>query len=272
MTLDRALVARVATELSLEAGEVLLRIYRAGFAVEYKSPGDPVTEADRAANALIIAGLAKAFPGVPIVAEESPPAAYAGFERAPAAFFVDPLDGTREFVGKNGEFTVMIGLAEAGRATVGVVGWPTEGRTFTGFVGGDCRDEKGGLLRVTGTADPSDARCLVSRSRGSTAFLKDLAVIGAKELVPRGSSGLKAALVAAGEADLYVHPRTVGYRWDVCASEALVRSAGGETSDERGRPIDYRDPDLANYHGFVASNGKLHAEVVARLRNMTKLA
>ena len=112
----------------------------------------------------------------------------------------------------------------------------------------------------------------MSRSRGSTAFLADLAVIGAKELVPRGSSGLKAALVAAGEADLYVHPRTVGYRWDVCASEAIVRAAGGEASDTRGLPIDYNDADLANYNGFVASNGRLHAEVIRRLAGMRKLA
>ncbi len=272
MTIDRAAIARVATELALEAGEVLLRIYRNDFAVEYKSPGDPVTEADRASNALIVAGLARAFPGIPIVAEESPPSAYAGFERAPAAFFVDPLDGTREFVGKNGEFTVMIGLAEAGRATVGVVCWPTEGRTFTGFVGGDCHDEKGRPLQVTDTADPGAASCLVSRSRGSKAFLEDLSVIGAKQLVPCGSSGLKAALVAAGEADLYAHPRTVGYRWDLCASEAIVRAAGGEATDTRGLPIDYGDTDLANYNGFVASNGRLHAEVIERLAGMRKLA
>ena len=252
---------------------MLLRIYQAGFAVEYKSPGDPVTEADRAANALIVAGLAKAFPGIPIVAEESPPSAYAGFERAPAAFFVDPLDGTREFVGQNGEFTVMIGLAEAGRATVGVVRWPTEGRSFTGFVGGDCRDERGRPLHVTETGDPGAASCLVSRSRGSNAFLADLAVIGAKELVPRGSSGLKAALVSAGEADLYVHPRTVGYRWDVCASEAIVRAAGGQASDTRGLPIDYNDQRSRQLPRLRRlSNGKLHAEVIERLGNMKKLA
>ncbi len=270
--LDRERVARVATELAREASEVLLQVYREGFAVEYKSPGDPVTAADRAANALIVAGLEKAFPGVPIVAEESAPSAYAGFEKAPAAFFVDPLDGTREFVAKNGEFTVMIGLAEAGRATVGVVGWPTEGRIFTGIVGGGCHDEKGRPLHVTATTDPGDARCLVSRSRGSAAFLADLEVIGAKELIPYGSAGLKAARVAAGDFDLYVHPRTVGYRWDVCASEALVRAAGGEATDTRGRPIDYGDTDLANYHGFVASNGHLHAEVITRLGKMKKLA
>jgi 3'(2'), 5'-bisphosphate nucleotidase len=269
---DRERVARVATELALEAGEILLRFYRDGFAVEYKSPGDPVTAADRAANVLIVDGLTKAFPGVPIVAEESAPSAYAGFEKAPAAFFVDPLDGTREFVARNGEFTVMIGLAEAGRATVGVVGWPTEGRTFTGVVGGGCHDEKGRPLHVTTTTDPGDARCLVSRSRGSTAFLADLEVIGARELIPYGSAGLKAARVAAGELDLYVHPRTVGYRWDVCASEAVVRAAGGEATDTRGLPIDYGDIDLANYHGFVASNGHLHAEVIKRLGTMRGLA
>src|SRR5580693_2902193 len=96
-------------------------VYAAEFDVEFKSKNDPVTRADREANALLCDRLGRAFPGVPVVAEESDPSAYANFEKSEEVWFVDPLDGTREFVAHNGEFAVMIGLAEHGRATVGVI-------------------------------------------------------------------------------------------------------------------------------------------------------
>ena len=113
--------AVVALEAAKEAAALVMGVYVAPFDVEFKVADDPVTRADRESNALLCARLTAAFPGVPIVAEESDPATYAGFAAAEAAWFVDPLDGTREFVAKNGEFAVMLGLAQAGRATVGVV-------------------------------------------------------------------------------------------------------------------------------------------------------
>jgi 3'(2'), 5'-bisphosphate nucleotidase len=110
-------------------------VYAAPFDVEYKAKDDPVTRADKEANALLVDRLSRAFPGMPIVAEESDPASYAGFGAAAAAWFVDPLDGTREFVARNGEFAVMLGLAERGRATVGVIVAPAWNRAFVGVVG-----------------------------------------------------------------------------------------------------------------------------------------
>jgi 3'(2'), 5'-bisphosphate nucleotidase len=106
------------------AGRIVLEVYARDFSVDYKASGDPVTAADRRANALLIDRLGDAFPGVPIVAEESARAAYEGFREAERILFVDPLDGTREFVDRNGEFAVMVGLVEGSRAVAGVVHAP----------------------------------------------------------------------------------------------------------------------------------------------------
>ena len=269
-------IAKVSIELAERAAVGIMAIYAKDFAVEYKSPGDPVTEADRGANALIVEGLMRAFPGVPIVAEESNAASYAGFEKAEAAFFVDPVDGTRDFVGKTGEFTVMLGFAEKGRATIGVVVWPTKKRTFVGIVGwGNGKgtayelspDGSKKNLTLSGTTDLAQASMLITRSRRTPEMMARLERIGAKTLIPCGSSGLKAALVAAGEADLYAHPAPLGKRWDTCAGEALVFAAGGNATDLGGRFIDYRTANLANAGGFVASNGHLHEAALERLGN-----
>jgi 3'(2'), 5'-bisphosphate nucleotidase len=106
------------------AGRIVLEVHARDFSVDYKAAGDPVTAADRRANALLIERLGDTFPGVPIVAEESEGAAYEGFREAERILFVDPLDGTREFVDRNGEFAVMVGLVEGSRAVAGVVHAP----------------------------------------------------------------------------------------------------------------------------------------------------
>ncbi|HEY6080618.1 MAG TPA: inositol monophosphatase family protein, partial [Polyangiaceae bacterium] len=102
--------------IASEAARVVMEVYAKPFSVDYKAPSDPVTEADRRANALIVELLSREFPGVPIVAEESDPATFAEFRASERIFFVDPVDGTREFVDRNGEFAVMIGLVEGTRA------------------------------------------------------------------------------------------------------------------------------------------------------------
>ena len=261
--------ATVALEAAKEAAALVMAVYAQPFDVAFKEGDDPVTRADHEANALLVARLAKAFPGVPVVAEESDPSSYAGFASAEAAWFVDPLDGTREFVAKNGEFCVMIGLAEKGRPTVGVIAAPAWQRTFVGVVGeGAWEVEPGGRLRpiqVTATTEPAQARFVVSRSRAPervTAFVQSM---GAKPARPHGSSGLKGVLVATGEADVYLQPGKAGMRWDACATEALVVAAGGAMTDADGALLDYRAPSLENARGMVATNGRLQAAVIDAL-------
>jgi 3'(2'), 5'-bisphosphate nucleotidase len=261
--------AVVALEAAKEAAAVVMGVYAAPFDVEFKVADDPVTRADKESNALLCVRLAAAFPGVPVVAEESDPATYAGFASAEAAWFVDPLDGTREFVAKNGEFAVMLGLAEKGRATVGVIAAPAWQRTFVGVVGEGAWEvmANGELrpIRVTETPDVAKARFVVSRSRAPERVASFIASLGAPAARPHGSSGLKGVLVATGEADVYLQPGKAGMRWDACATEALVVAAGGAMTDADGALIDYRGASLENARGMVASNGRLQRAVLEGL-------
>ncbi len=255
--------------IAAEAAEVVRAIYETPFQVDYKAPRDPVTEADRQANELICERLRTAFPGIPIVAEESAPESFADYRASERIFFVDPVDGTREFVARNGEFVVMIGLVEGERATATVMHAPASGVCWVGMVGyGAFALSPGGSRRaisVSRTAELSRARIVSSRSHRTSELERALAQLGAAEIVQQGSAGLKGARVAEGEADAYVSPSYSGQLWDVCPTDALVHAAGGRVSDARGKPLDYRAATLRNELGVVASNGSLHDAIIERL-------
>jgi 3'(2'), 5'-bisphosphate nucleotidase len=259
-TLDR--VAR-------EAAVLIRQVYATNFSVDFKAPRDPVTEADRQANELICTRLAGLFPDVPIVAEESEPAAFAGYRDAERIFFVDPLDGTREFVARNGEFVVMIGLVEGERATAGVIHAPESGISWLGEVGKGAfmidADGSRSPIGVSATATLAAARIVGSRSHRNPELERALAALGARELVALGSAGLKASAVAHGAADAYVAPHFAGKRWDACAADALITAAGGKLSDNRGEWFDYRSESLDNDRGIIASNGRFHDAIIERL-------
>lgn len=269
--IDLSRAAQTALDAALAASETVMAIYQTSFAVDYKAKDDPVTRADREANALICERLGAQFPGVPIVAEESPPDRYAGFEAAPECWFVDPLDGTREFVARNGEFAVMIGLARDGRAALGVIVAPTWPRAFVGIVGEGAwevaRDGTRAPIRVSSHSSLAGATILVSRSRRPPGVSSLIATAGATEVV-YGSSGLKAALVATGANDVYLQPGLAGMRWDACASEALVVAAGGECTDATGHAFDYRTTDLSNARGLIATNARLHRATIDAFRTV----
>ncbi len=262
--------ARTALAIAQDAAELVMRVYAEPFSVEYKAENDPVTRGDREANALIVDGLTRAFPGVPVVAEESDPAAYAGYAEADAVWFVDPLDGTREFVAKNGEFAVMIGLAERGKAVAGAIVAPVWKRSFFGVVGeGAWEVSSGGVpvpIHVSQQTAPRDASIVVSRSHVSDRVASILAGLGTAEPIHHGSSGLKGVLVALGRCDVYVQPGIAGMRWDACATEALVRAAGGTCTDASGDPFDYASRELTNSRGLLATNGLLHGAMLDAIR------
>ncbi|CAN90827.1 MULTISPECIES: 3'(2'),5'-bisphosphate nucleotidase CysQ family protein [Sorangium] len=255
------------------AAAIVMDVYATPFAVEMKGPGDPVTRADREANALICSALEAAFPGEAILAEESVPtgdelASRLGKERV---FFVDPLDGTREFADRNGEFAVMIGLAVRGRAALGVVVMPTTGEALAGRAGGaaflEARDGSRRPLRVSAVSAPADATLIVSRSHRPKEIEPLLARLGISKVVPCGSVGVKIARIATGEVDLYVHGGGGAKLWDSCAPEAVLLGAGGSFTDLSGAPIDYNGPGLKLGRGIIASNGALQAAVVAAARS-----
>jgi 3'(2'), 5'-bisphosphate nucleotidase len=256
--------------IAREASLVIQRNYATEFAVDYKGPADPVTAADREANALICARLAESFGPIPVVAEESDESAFAGWVGAPRVFFVDPLDGTLEFVARNGDFVVMIGLVENARPVAGVVVAPATGKAWAGAdTVGAFEVEPDGTrkpIRVSDTADLSIASAVISRSHQSDRLMRLISDLGIEKVVARGSAGLKAAEVAMGTADVYFQPGKAGKRWDTCAPEAILSAAGGLATDSFGRPIDYAGPELQNHKGFLATNTKLHPRLLELLK------
>ncbi len=255
--------------IAAEAAELIASVYRTAFEVEYKKPRDPVTIADKRANELICQRLEQHFPGVPVVAEESSPGAFAGFHHAPFVFFVDPLDGTREFVKRNDEFVVMIGLLGDTRPILGVMHEPATGHQYWGGVGVQAQhcDAAGAAkpLRVSSVARLGDSSVVSTRSHRSAELEAALNALGVARLDALGSAGLKCAAVARGSAEAYVAPGYAGSRWDLCAGEAIITAAGGRVTDAGGLPIDYRNPVLTNDRGIIASNGVVHDEIVSRL-------
>lgn len=252
------------------AADAVLEIYRGDFDVELKGPDDPVTAADRRANELICRALYDAFPGCPVVAEESEIGTYGDYRHAGRVFFVDPVDGTREFVRRTGEFVVMIGCVEETNAVAGVILAPTTSTIWAGQRGLGALRRRHGESEFTAIA-PATAtelvasRLLVSRSQTSAENERLRTRLGLATLDAMGSAGLKAACVADATADGYVTPDYAGKRWDACAPDALVASAGGVFTDALGRAIDYRSEDLVNRTGLVAANGVLHREIIMRL-------
>lgn len=217
-----------------QAGEVIMAIYATDFAVRGKEDSSPVTEADEKAEAVILAALRQLTPDIPIVAEE---AAAAGEIVEPGNLFwlVDPLDGTKEFINKNGEFTVNIALIENAVPVLGVVFAPAINRLFAGAAGvGALVEDADGERSIQVREVPAAGLTVVaSRSHNDAdalkAFLCDRKIA---ELRGAGSS-LKICLVAAGEADLYPRlGRTM--EWDIAAGDAVVRAAGGRLTDVDG--------------------------------------
>lgn len=235
------------------AGTAIMEVYATDFAVADKSDASPVTEADRRAEALIVPALASLAPGVQIVSEESWSARDAP-NAAEQCWMVDPLDGTREFIARNGEFTVNIALVERGVPVLGVVLAPATGQAFAGVAGsGAFAEDRSGRRKPIACRAPPRAGLTVvsSRSHGDRERLEDfLAGRVVAERVILGSS-LKFCRVASGEADLYPRfGRTM--EWDTAAGHALLRAAGGRVTDLDGVELRYGKAAFAN-PPFVAT-------------------
>ncbi|TAL09325.1 MAG: 3'(2'),5'-bisphosphate nucleotidase CysQ [Nitrospirae bacterium] len=262
-----------AARLARAAGAVLMKVYATDFAVSYKGPNDPVTDADKQANELLVAGLQAAFPADGVVAEESVDNSDA--LRQGRVWYVDPLDGTSDFVLKNGEFSVMIGLAVNGGARAGVVYRPVGDVLFAGITDREAWVEEAGRrtpLAVSNQANLSSLRLVVSRSHRH-ALIDDLKTrLGIGRELRHGSVGLKVGLIATQQADLYVDLSEFTKAWDSCGPEAILRGAGGRMTDLAGQPLIYGGPDLHNRKGLVASNGACHDRVIAALAPLARKA
>ena len=225
-------------ELALAAGRAIMAVHDTAFATAAKPDGSPVTAADLAANEIIVAGLHRHFPGVPVVAEESPPdpAAPGG-----AFFLVDPLDGTREFIQRNGEFTVNIAWVENGIAKAGVVHAPALGQLYWGWVGaGAWRQDEGGEPVALQPSVPAPAvlRVIGSRSHGGEALARWLRQLRTPHSFLAAGSSLKFCRLAEGAADVYPRPGPTS-QWDTAAGQAVLEAAGGAVLDGGGNDLRY---------------------------------
>jgi len=236
-----------------EAGQEILRVRSAGFETERKSDASPVTEADRAAEAVIMEHLHRIAPGVPVVAEE----AFAAGQ-IPATdgefFLVDPLDGTREFVAGRDEFTVNIGLIEQGIPTLGVLYAPVLRRMFLGQGSNAWLQDQSTRIPLIGRqTDVSKLIAVASRSHRDQPTNDLLEALKVTDTVGVGSS-LKFTMLAEGKADLYPrYGRTM--EWDTAAGDAILRAAGGQVLDIDGNPVRYGKSDIADpfaHAGFMA--------------------
>ncbi|GLQ37599.1 3'(2'),5'-bisphosphate nucleotidase CysQ [Rhizobium albus] len=228
--IDHAAVLATMREAAQAAGTVLVSIFAQGYEIRSKSDGSPVTEADTAAELLILADLRAHFPEIPIVAEEAAAAGVLPADLGQRFFLVDPLDGTREFVSGRAEFTVNIALIEHGSPTVGVVVAPALGQTYYGSDAGayhvDDKAERTTQLMATSSSDGPVA--VASRSHRDPDTNAYLARRDITNCVSIGSS-LKFCLLAEGKADIYPRfSRTM--EWDTAAGDAVLRAAGGRTT------------------------------------------
>lgn len=240
-------------DLARKAGDAILEVYASDFDVQSKDDESPLTQADLAAHRRIIGGLAGLTPELPVISEEGGLPPFDERSRWPTYWLVDPLDGTREFVNRNGEFTVNIALIEDGRPVFGVVRVPALKKTYVGC------DGCGAELRVDGQPprpiqvagnSACPVRVVGSRShRGASldAFIENL---GDCELVPMGSS-LKFCVVAEGGADVYPRLGPTS-EWDTAAAQAVVEQAGGSVVTLDGKPMKYNQKeDILNPHFIV---------------------
>lgn len=252
-------VEQVFRDLALEAGAAIMAVHaKSEISAAAKADASPVTEADLAADAIISAGLARAFPALPVVTEEQAASQIAQTGRF---VLVDPLDGTREFLRRNGEFTVNIALIEGGVPIRGVVYAPALGRLFYTLADGASVEETPEGLRALAVATPDNRalRVVASKSHRDSATDALIARYQVAELVSAGSS-LKFALVAAGEADFYPRlGRTM--EWDTAAGDALLRGAGGMVVNAHDlTPLHYGKAGFENPHFFAMAPGvRLHS-------------
>jgi 3'(2'), 5'-bisphosphate nucleotidase len=240
-------------EAAREAGEAILGIVQRGFDVDTKADSSPVTEADRAAELIILAALARSAPGVPVIAEEEVAAG-----RIPAHgntyFLVDPLDGTREFVSGGDDYTVNIGLIEDGVPTLGIVYAPALGRAYGGhFAGGAWIEERSARRQIRVRSRASRLAAVASKSHLNQATVDYLEqAVGTCDYVAIGSS-LKFCIIAEGEADIYPRASPTS-EWDTAAGHAILLAAGGLVDGPDGKPLGYGKRAFIN-RAFVATAG-----------------
>lgn len=247
--------------LAIRAGAILLEYY-ADPKVRWKSPGNPVTEADRRANAFLIQELKRMFPQDGFLSEEESDNPERLLKRR--VWIVDPLDGTVEFINRIDEFAVMIGLAVDARSTLGIVYQPLTQKLYYAESGSGAfltENRETRLLQVSRESTPAQMTMALSRSHPAAAADSVQRHLGITHTISCGSMGLKVGLICEGRAHLYVHTSPHTSQWDTCAADVILNEAGGRMTDMLNHPLWYNSPAVRNVHGVIASNGVIHDRI-----------
>lgn len=243
------------------AGDEIMRLYET-VTFETKTDGSPVTAADKNAHDILMEHLSKT--DVSILSEESHEKMTAPYPER--MWVVDPLDGTKDFIAKSGDFSVMIGLLERGVPTLGVVYAPVYDTLYFAERGnGAYLKTNGGLTKLAVSDRTNELRCLRSRTHFTTRMERAAKKISTT-LIPRGSVGIRAGLIAEAKGDCFFSWGRFAI-WDVCAPHIITTEAGGRVTDTHGAELAYDAKDHRLAHGIVFSNGSSHAHILEALRS-----
>jgi len=262
----------VATELARAAGAILLKHYYSPFLVEQKINAmqevEEVTAADREANELIVRRLAKEFPNDGILAEESTDTEQR--LQKDRVWMIDPMDGTKNFIQRDDDFAVQIGLAVNGESVAGVVFQPARDILYRAAFGdGSWIEEKGPpavRMHVSTRTHPAEMVLASSRSHRSPRMEQVVGLFGFQNEIRRGSVGVKIGLITEQKADLYLHLSPSTKQWDTCAPEIVLMEASGRLTDLFGEPLRYNGVRVDNRNGIVATNGVAHDMIIEKLQ------
>jgi 3'(2'), 5'-bisphosphate nucleotidase len=251
-----------ALEAAALADRVILEHYHRFVAIP-DAPASITTAADRESQETILKHLHRLFPDDAFCAEEATPSLGGARTTGPRLWVVDPIDGTRGFARKNGEYSAMIAFLEEGRVAVGVVSEPARSRITYAVRGSGCwrrddREAREERCRVSSTTTLAEATLTQSRSRNPEQPSRYVQALRPARVVETYSAGIKLALVARAEADVYLNTYDQFHDWDICAGHILVEEAGGRVTDLQGKDLVYGQPGAWQRHGLLASNGLLH--------------
>ena len=258
-------------EIAKEAGMVITEIYNSDFDYQLKEDLSPITAADNLSHNIITERLKTLTPKIPILSEENCNIAYKIRSQWTRYWLVDPLDGTKEFISKNGEFTVNIALIENNTPIFGVIDIPVTNETYWGSKanGSFCSDANKDVKQINVPKDNQNPiRIVASRSHPSNMLASLLEIIVDYEIIEIGSS-IKFCLIASGQADCYPRFGPTS-EWDTAAGEAIVESAGGQVVNTNGDSMNYNVKEDYLNPNFIVSNGKIISERILSLINTGK--
>jgi len=254
---------KLAIEAVTKASNIVMKIYNTDFSSSLKNNKEPITEADIQSNQIIENILSES--GYPILSEESNDQLEKRIDTK-KLWIVDPLDGTTDFVNKTGEFTIMIALVENNIPILGVINRPSKNTLYISEKGKGAfqfKDNQWKQLQVSKTSELTQCKVVGSRfhqSDGERQFLKKLSI---SNFTSRGSS-LKVADISSGKADLYFTTTDKIKQWDTCASNCLVREAGGQMTDMSGKDLKYNTETVNHQNGILVTNGIFHNEIIKK--------